>query len=398
MSPPVRPLALPDRGGALRLPRGTSLLRRWLVIAAIIALFLVCGMLLAAALGAQLGFRVAGVALVAAAVPLGVVVPSFLWLDRYEAEPRRYLGFAFGWGALVAATLSLVLNTGSLVVLRQVHSDGEALAMVAVAPVVEESFKALGVVLIWLYRRQEFDGIVDGIVYAGLVATGFAFAENVLYLGQALVEGGPEALVSVFVVRCVLGPFAHPLFTCATGAAIGLVARRASVRQRIVIPLVGLALGIVLHAGWNVSALIGLNGYLNRYLLLQLPLFLVGVVGATVERRREGRLIARNLTEYVHLGWLTSPEVDMLADLSARRSARHWARATGGRSSVTAMRTFQDTATDLAFLRERVRHGTARPDAREVERAQLELLTDARTAFLASVGGLGEPRGHHSAS
>ena len=38
-----------------------------------------------------------------AAVPLGIVIPTFLWLDRFEAEPTRYLVAAFLWGALVAA-------------------------------------------------------------------------------------------------------------------------------------------------------------------------------------------------------------------------------------------------------------------------------------------------------
>ena len=39
-----------------------------------------------------------------------------------------------------------------------------------------------------IFRRREFDGIVDGIVYAGLVAAGFAFTENILYFGRAFAE------------------------------------------------------------------------------------------------------------------------------------------------------------------------------------------------------------------
>ena len=54
------------------------------------------------------------------------------------------------------------------------------------APVTEETLKGLGVLLIYLFRRREFDGIIDGIVYAGLIGAGFAFSENILYLGQRL--------------------------------------------------------------------------------------------------------------------------------------------------------------------------------------------------------------------
>ena len=42
-----------------------------------------------------------------------------------------------------------------------------------------------------MFRRREFDGVVDGVVYAGLVAAGFAFTENILYFG-ARVRGGRD--------------------------------------------------------------------------------------------------------------------------------------------------------------------------------------------------------------
>ena len=38
-------------------------------------------------------------------------MPTFLWLDRYEAEPTRYRVFAFLWGALVAVVGAFFLNT-----------------------------------------------------------------------------------------------------------------------------------------------------------------------------------------------------------------------------------------------------------------------------------------------
>ena len=38
--------------------------------------------------------------------------------------------------------------------------------------------------LLW-WRRAELDGVLDGIVYAGMVGIGFAFTENILYLAAA---------------------------------------------------------------------------------------------------------------------------------------------------------------------------------------------------------------------
>ena len=69
--------------------------------------------------------------------------------------------------------------------------------------------------------RREFDGITDGMVYAGVTAAGFAFTENIQYLATAYTEGGGEALTATFVARCLLSPFAHPMFTVLTGVGIG---------------------------------------------------------------------------------------------------------------------------------------------------------------------------------
>jgi hypothetical protein len=81
-----------------------------------------------------------------------------------------------------------------------------------VAPVVEEFTKGLFLVGLLLFRRREFDGIVDGVVYAGIVAAGFAFSENILYLGRAVSEPESAGVLATLFVRGVASPFAHPLF------------------------------------------------------------------------------------------------------------------------------------------------------------------------------------------
>ena len=106
-----------------------------------------------------------------------------------------------------------------------------------VAPVTEEVTKGAFLVLLLWWRRHELDGVLDGIVYAGMVGIGFAFTENILYLAAAydgtdgLGPGGTVALTGTFIVRCLLSPFAHPLFTVFTGIGVGLaIAARARCR------------------------------------------------------------------------------------------------------------------------------------------------------------------------
>ena len=45
---------------------------------------------------------------------------------------------------------------------------------------------------VFLFRRKEFDGIVDGIVLAGFIGVGFAFTENILYFGRAFLAGSEQ--------------------------------------------------------------------------------------------------------------------------------------------------------------------------------------------------------------
>jgi RsiW-degrading membrane proteinase PrsW (M82 family) len=355
--------------------------RKVLVWGFVVAMIVVSGLLTAVAIFASTGITGLVVGLVLAVLPVFPLVGAFLWLDRYEAEPSSLLVFAFGWGATVAAFVSIVLNTSSSAVLQQ--SGGDAtLAVWVVAPLVEESSKGLGVVAVLLLRRREFDGVVDGIVYAGMVGIGFAFVENILYFGRAFLESGAAGAGVTFVLRGVFSPFAHPLFTMATGIGIGLAVSRRSPVVKVLAPLCGWVAAVMMHSAWNLGSLTSFQGFVTAYVFLQVPVFLAAVALALLARRREGRLIARHLTVYATTGWLTQSEVRMLASLPDRRQARDWASRTMGAGGRRAMRDFQELASELAFLRERMTRGTAPHDAATTEVALLQTMWQLRRAFL----------------
>jgi RsiW-degrading membrane proteinase PrsW (M82 family) len=323
---------------------------------------------------------------VLAAIPVFPVVATFLWLDRYEAEPTSLLALAFAWGAGFATFGALVINTASLSAIKAAGGDVSTTA-IFVAPFVEEAFKGSAVVMILLLRRREFDGIVDGIVYAGLAGIGFAYVENVLYLGRTLESSGGKGTVFVFLLRCVVSPFAHPLFTAATGIGIGFAVRARNPLLKIGAPVLGYAVAVCLHSAWNLSATSGLAGFASVYVAFQVPVFVGFATLAIVARRREGRLVARHLAVYGSTGWLTPAEVAMLASLPARKDARNWATRTGGPDARRAMRDFQELGSELAFLRERMARGTASPDAPNQEYAMLATLSSLRARFLPGFSG-----------
>ncbi|MDQ1292721.1 MAG: PrsW family intrarane metalloprotease [Actinomycetota bacterium] len=352
-----------------------------LLVVGVSALVTACGLLTILAITSETGPLGLVTGAFLASLPVFPVVMAFLWLDRYEAEPASLLLFAFAWGAGVATFGSLIVNTASVAALKSSGGD-PTLGSIVVAPVVEEVMKGLAVLLILIVRRREFDGIVDGIVYAGLCGIGFACIENILYLGRAMQQDGVSGTVFVFVLRCVVSPFAHPLFTAATGVAIGVAARSARRTTRLLAPPAGLLVAICLHGAWNLSAASGLNGFITIYILLQLPVLAAVVALALMARRREGRLIGRHLTVYSSTGWLSHGEVGMLSSLSARKEARSWARRSGGPGAHRAMRDFQELGSELAFLRDRVARGTACADAMLQEQAMLAAMSDLRSRFL----------------
>lgn len=343
-------------------------------------LFAFLGFLLLALIGYfgwALGPTASAVGLVLALIPLTIVFLGVRMIDRWEPEPKRLVIFAVAWGAVAAVGLTLLVDIGLTLLLGPVP---EAIAAVVQAPIVEEFWKGLGVFLIFLLARRSFDGPIDGVVYGALVGAGFAFTENIQYFAVSLIEGGGEQLGVTFVVRALLSPFAHAMFTSLTGFAIGLVARRhASAGAAFAAGLLGWLGAIFLHALWNGSATFA--DFFGLYFTLQVPLFIGFILGIVALRREEARLTRARLAEYAAAGWFTPEEVTMLATPSGRKVGLAWAAQLRG-DRRPLMREFIKDATALAAVRQRAITGRD-PLAVEDERALLIRTRATRAALLA---------------
>jgi RsiW-degrading membrane proteinase PrsW (M82 family) len=314
------------------------------------------------------------IGVVLAAIPVAPLIGSYLWLDRYEPEPRSLLLLGLGWGAFVATTAALFLQAFDAFAL----GSDQATQSVLVAPLTEEAAKGLFIVLLLVYRRAELDGVLDGIVYAGMVGIGFAFMENILYLSQAYIgddshAGGIEQTVFTFVVRGVFSPFAHPFFTAFIGIGLGLAVSTRNRVVQVVAPVVGYLLAVGAHALWNGSLLLnGGAGAVGTYLVLMVPAFLVVVALAVWSRRREGALLAASLTDCARRGFLHPNEVPWLTRIPARRTCRRHAAEVGGEAALTAMKLYQTEAIELGFLHHRFLRGTAPSNYRELGEAHVQ--------------------------
>jgi len=316
-----------------------------------------------------------------ALLPLTAVLLAVRFVDRWEPEPKSLVVLAVAWGAVAAVAIALGVDLLLRVAFGAADTPlREALQSVVQAPIVEEFAKGLGVLLIFLTARRAFDGPVDGVVYGALVAAGFAFTENIQYFAVSIIEGGASQLTMTFFLRGILSPFAHVMFTSITGFALGLAARRGATAGAAVGPwLLGIGGAAVLHALWNASA--QFFDFFALYAALQVPLFVVFILGIMLLRAEERRLTAERLGEYAAAGWFTAQEVTMLATIRGRRSALAWARTLRG-DRTTVMKGFIRDATTLAAVRQRMVTGRD-PSAASDESTLLARTVAARRALFA---------------
>ncbi|WPO72815.1 MULTISPECIES: PrsW family intramembrane metalloprotease [unclassified Streptomyces] len=387
-SPPYPIPPEPPAPGELR--RAHWWQRRAIRVAGLVTLLALSGLVILALVREQTGTEGFLVGLGLATVPVPLLVAAFRWLDRVAPGPWRNLLFSFAWGACAAALIAIVANSFAIRWIATATADphsADTLGATVIAPVVEESAKAAAILLVFLFRRRDFTGIVDGMVIAGVTATGFAFTENILYLGNAFVtdqlsrdSGLASVTAATFFVRVVMSPFAHPLFTVLTGIGFGIAAFSAERMRlrRALLPLGGLLLAMGMHALWNGSAVFGQYGFFAVYALFMLPSFGLLTWLAIWTRQRELRMIRAELPVYAAAGWLTPPEPYALGSMRARALARDYASYAWGKAAGRAVMEYETYATSLAFLRHRGRRGRAGADFVVRERELLEKLWERR--------------------
>ncbi|MDH6122066.1 PrsW family intramembrane metalloprotease [Kitasatospora sp. GAS204B] len=251
-----------------------------------------------------------------AVLPLPFVLTALTWLNQSARVPNRRLVLCLVWGSCAATTVAMLANgwASDTLTALQGSSRGETLGAEFASPLIEESAK--GAVLLLTMApplrprrrtspagrpagtgptaaaraRLRHRAVATGLVLGGFSACGFAFTENVLYLGRAFTDDQRQRLdaiglglspslrdyddtVHTFVLRALLAPFAHPLFTALTG--VGLAVALTSHRRwlaRTAGPL-GLLAAVALHGGWNAAAGLGTHGFLLVYAALMVPCF-----------------------------------------------------------------------------------------------------------------------------
>ncbi|VVC04674.1 Protease prsW family protein [Candidatus Burarchaeum australiense] len=197
-------------------------------------------------------------------VPL--MYTALAWLsDIYERKPLRFIIACFVWGGF-AAVLAFLFNSLLALVLKAYSEDAAQSGVLAaavvlgsavVAPVIEETTKALGLLILSGHRR--FAGIIDGLIYGFIIGVGFSFVENWFYfMGRAsLFEPWLSGWSDFITYRLLFNSLAHGAFTAACGAFMGYFKSRPHLaRYTTAAFLPGLLIAVALHSLFNVSAML----------------------------------------------------------------------------------------------------------------------------------------------
>jgi RsiW-degrading membrane proteinase PrsW (M82 family) len=262
--------------------------------------------------------------LLAAAVPVLLYVGLIYWADRYEKEPVWLLSAAFLWGAVPAALLALLFNTllSAPFYLLLDSGPAEVVAGGLIAPIIEETAKAIVLFLILFFWRQELDSPIDGLIYGAMVGMGFAMVENVLYYMNAFEEGGQAAWNVTVVMRGLVFGLSHALYTSLTGLGIAIARLTPNPILRIIAPLAGLAAAIALHAFHNLAMFAGTSLTFLAGLTFDWGGVALTAVIIALLLYQEREWMKRYLADEVALGTLTAEEYDLVRSAARRNRLR----------------------------------------------------------------------------
>jgi RsiW-degrading membrane proteinase PrsW (M82 family) len=280
-------------------------------------------------------------------LPMSLYAVVITWFDRYEKEPLWLMFAVFAWGAIVAAGSAFILNTLfgiSVFAFTGSETAANVGAAVISAPIVEESVKGAAVLAVYLYFRDEFDSLLDGILYGSLVGFGFAATENVNYIFFGFSQGGLSAAIFVTFIRAIGIAFLHASLTSCTGLGFAVL-RLSRSPLRFAAPLVGYGAAIGFHAAHNLMASLGdlfcLVGLFFDWIgFLALFAFILYLVW------REGRVMREQLREEVSLGHITARQYETACSLVGQFTAR-WGALAGGDWGRAGR--FYDMLGELAF-------------------------------------------------
>ena len=303
-------------------------------------------------------------------VPMFLFAAFVYWLDRYEKEPKALLGAAFFWGVVIAAGGAFIINTAfgfGIYIFTGSEGAAEIGTTSIVAPIVEEFLKGMAVAVVFFIFYKEFDSILDGIIYGGMVGLGFAATENTLYIYRnGYLDGGWGGLFLLAFIRVILVGWMHAFFTAFTGIGFAIARTNKNTLIKFIAPLIGLGVAISVHAFHNTfGGLIGGLGGLAAGTIvdwLGWAIMFGFIIWMIVHERS---IVKKQLEEEVFAG--------LISQAQYQRALSPWTMSTAPFSGRATARFYQ-VCGELAHKKEQMaKHGEERGNTAIIKSLRTEL-------------------------
>jgi len=303
-------------------------------------------------------------------VPMFIFAAFVYWLDRYEKGPKILLGATFFWGVVVAAGGAFIINTAfgmGIYIFTGSEGAAEIGTTSVIAPIVEEFLKGLAVAIVFFMFYKEFDSILDGIIYGGIAALGFAATENTLYIFRnGYQEGGWGGLFLLAFIRIIIVGWQHPFYTAFTGIGFAVARTNKNTAIKFLAPVVGFGLAIITHAFHNTfGGLIGgLEGLAAGTLVDWIGwTFMLGFIFWMIGHERS--IVKSNLLSEVLSGTITQAQY--------QKALSPWTVTTAGFSGRNTARFYQ-LCGEISHKKEQARkHGDEGGNLAIIEKLRSEL-------------------------
>lgn len=167
-------------------------------------------------------------------LPVSLFLASLVYLDSYKLVRFRRIIELIGTGCVVAVACYFIN--------QKIGVDHRTLTQAA-APAVEETLKALPVLLLLRAKRVGF--LVDAAIFGFAVGTGFALVENLYYLWAL-----PDAPIALWIVRGFGTAVMHGGTTAITAITTKVLFQRKEA-EPLWLALPGLVAAFSIHSFFN---------------------------------------------------------------------------------------------------------------------------------------------------
>ncbi|MFO7525135.1 MAG: PrsW family intramembrane metalloprotease [Ignavibacteriaceae bacterium] len=285
----------------------------------------------------------------AAIIPMSFYLFLIWRFDKYDREPFKLVLANYLWGALGAVIFavigSLLLSSFASFFINDELYLGHIGAIV-IAPIVEETTK--GFFLLITVANRKFDNVTDGIVYGGAIGLGFGMTENFIYF----VSYGTTVpdWIAIVTIRTLFTAVMHCVATATFGAFLGYAKFR-NKYFKIIFPLAGLLLAMIIHASWNFAVSFQSTAPLG--FLFMFITIIVFIVVFSLSIVNEKKIIWTELLEEASLGNIPANHISILS--SSVRDKQGWI-------DEKIRKVYIKSATTLAFrkLQSKNSHGVSK--------------------------------------